>query len=291
MKLLIAAAMLFFLGWPALAEHPIEVQRYSAEGDHFKALVAYERLAHRKTTPDTRLAAARSAWALSLPKVAIQRLDELLRESDGSRETKIDALLLHGVVDYQEGKFAEAVLYAEKAVSMLKTPSPLRARAYLLWGQSLNRMRAYGAALEKLEEAAREAAADDLPEIAYQQGRALLRISRYDRAREAFERIPLGHERTSFAIRSLGEIALELENWESARFWLAKGRTEYADLFIDSWVDFGLVKALVSSGRTEDAKSVLDAARAKYPPGDPWLVLAESTYETSFLQSKEGDSL
>jgi hypothetical protein len=37
----------------AHAEHPIDIQRLSAEGDHFKALSLYELLPHRQFDTDT----------------------------------------------------------------------------------------------------------------------------------------------------------------------------------------------------------------------------------------------
>ena len=59
---LIKLAIGFLIGclWSAIAfaEHPVDVQKFSSEGDHFKALTMYELLPDRRLSDDTRIAAA-----------------------------------------------------------------------------------------------------------------------------------------------------------------------------------------------------------------------------------------
>lgn len=277
----------FFIGMhTSFAQHPIEVQRYQAQGEYMQALVAFERLPERRTTTDTRISAGKSAWALGIPTLATAQIDIALRDPDLDTRTRADLVLSRGIIEFQEGHFAESVLYAEKAISLLKKSSPLRARAYLLWGQGLARMKAYGAAHEKYENAMAEASDDDLPEMSYQDGTVLLRLGQFDKARAAFERIPLEHERAPATVRRLALIALELENWESARFWLQKGRAEFSELFIDSWVDYALVTVQLALDETAEARRTLARAKEQFAPSDPWIVLADSTYESSYWSTR-----
>lgn len=273
-------AGLWFATPIASAQHPIEVQRLYSQGEYMQALVAFEQLPDRRTTTSTRISAGKSAWALGIPGQATEQLDIALRDKNLDGRTRADVILSRGIIEFQEGRFAESALYAEKAISLLKTPSPLRGRAFLLWGEGLARMKAYGAAHEKFGRAMRESSEDDLPEMSYQDGSVLLRLGQLEKARTAFERIPLNHDRAPGTVRRLALIALELENWESARFWLEKGRAEFPDLFIDSWVDYAVVTVCLALNEPMNAKRALVKAKAQFAPSDPWVLLADSAYES-----------
>ncbi|MFO0416902.1 MAG: tetratricopeptide repeat protein, partial [Pseudomonadota bacterium] len=141
----------------ALADHPIDVQRLSSEGEHFKALTLYDVLPDRRLGEDTHIAAAKSAWALGLARQAADIFDAVLRDNSLGQDDRARLTLSRGVIEYQEGRYQEAALFAEKAASLIPQGAPLRGRALLLWGQSLVRDKAYATAEEKLTMALNEA--------------------------------------------------------------------------------------------------------------------------------------
>jgi hypothetical protein len=91
--------------------------------------------------------------------------------------------------------------------------------------------------------------------------------------------IPAQHQYAPEAIRMLAGIALQSRQNDRARFWIEKGRSSYADSFLDSWADFGLVKVAVEANDLPQARTVVDKAQKRFPPSDPWLILMQSALE------------
>jgi tetratricopeptide (TPR) repeat protein len=261
------------------AQHPIEVQRASTSGEHFKALTTYLLLPARRLTNDTRLAAAKSSWALGLHGLATEEIDGLLRDKSIEGDERARLTFMRGVIDYQEERYQEARLYAEKAISLLKGPSPLRARAHLLWGQAAMRMKAYGSAEEHLKKAHEEADNTDVAEVSFTLGEVQMRLGKLPDAEAHFKSIPMDHDRTPMAVRHLAAIALESGDQDKAKFWLDKGRTEFPEAFIDSWADYGAVQVALARGDMHTARMTTEAAGKKYPPSDPWLLLMLASLE------------
>jgi hypothetical protein len=77
----------------------------------------------------------------------------------------------------------------------------------------------------------------------------------------------------------LASIALQSKQNDRARFWIEKGRANYAESFLDSWADFGLVKVAVEADDLSHARSLVDKAQKRFPPSDPWLILMQSALE------------
>jgi tetratricopeptide (TPR) repeat protein len=263
----------------ALAEHPIDVQRLSSEGEHFKALTLYDVLPDRRLAEDTHIAAAKSAWALGLARQAAEIFDAVLRGDSLSQDDRARLTLSRGIIEYQEGRYQEAALFAEKAASMLQQSAPLRGRALLLWGQSLVRDRAYATAEEKLTMALHEALPSDRPEIALTLGTAQLKIGKLTEAERSLKAIPTEHPAAPEAIRMLSAIALRNKDHDRARFWIERGQSDYSGDFIDSWVEFGLVKAAIEAKDLSRAKALVEDASKRYPPSDTWLILTQAALE------------
>jgi hypothetical protein len=74
-------------------------------------------------------------------------------------------------------------------------------------------------------------------------------------------------------------IALDTGKMKSASFWLKKGRAEYPDSFLDSWVDYALLRIAMSENDQVAVREVRAAATKKYPPSDPWLNLLQAAAE------------
>lgn len=261
------------------AEHPIDVQKLSAEGDHFKAFTMYELLPDRRLDEDTHIAAARSAWALGMTRQAAELFDSVLRGDLIDADERARITLSRGILEYQEERYQEAALFAEKAAGQLPEGAPLRGRAMLLWGQSLYRAQAYSSAQEKLARALIDAAPSDRPDVALALGRALLKLGKLSEAEKTLKIIPASHEYASEAVRMLASISLQTKQGERARFWIEKGRSDYTDAFLDSWADFGLVTVALESNDLARARSVVERAERRLPPSDNWLILMQAALE------------
>jgi tetratricopeptide (TPR) repeat protein len=263
----------------ASAEHPVDVQRLSAEGEHFKALEIYEMLPDRRLGDDTHIAAAKSAWALGLTKKAAELFDSVLRGSSVDNEERARLTLSRGIIELQEGRYQEAALFAEKATCYLPEKSPLRGRALLLWGQGLFRAQAYATSEEKFWRALAESAPEDRPDVSLSLGMAQLKLGKLNDAERALKAIPTDHPNAPEAIRLLAELSLQSGKGDRARFWIDKGRSDYAESFLDSWSDYGLTAAALKSGDLEQARKTTHEAARRLPPSDPWLILTQASLE------------
>lgn len=269
------------------AEHQIDVQRRSAEGDHFKALSTYEFLPKRGMNITTRVAAAESAWALGYVSQASRIFDQILREENLSLERRAKLLISRGAIEFQEGRYQESALFAQRAVESLQEGSPLRVRAQLLWGQALVRGKRYVSAEEILTRALRDSGADDRPEIALTIADVQLNLGKLNEAEKILKVIPADHEYAGKAVRLLSQIALQKDDTTRARFWLEKGRDNYSDAFLDSWADFSLASLALKQGDVDTATRIVEGARRRYPPSDRWLILIEARLEQEFWKESQ----
>ncbi len=265
----------------ANAQHPIDIERGAAQGEYLKALADYDKMPKRIATSASSLAAAKSAWALSLPERATLEFDALLKDKTLNVSQRAQIFLSRGIIEYQEGRPQVAILYAEKAERNCEAAVScgLKPKIRLLWGESLAELGSYGAAETKLIEAREGAGVQDKIEIAYRLGMCRLRLGKLADARGDFEQIPLNHERTPEAIRYLASIALDSGAYANAGFWLAKGRDEYPDSFLDSWVDYALLQVAVNTQDKKAVREIRVAATKKYPPSDPWFTLLDASAE------------
>lgn len=286
-------ASVFVLANRAGAEHPIDVQRLAAKGDYMKALSTYDSMPERRRTTYSSIAAARSAWALGLTNRAVEEFERVLQDNSVSKVDRGRVLLSRGIIEFQEGRYPTAAVFADRSARELEQPSSLRAKVWLLWGQSLMRMASWAPAEEKALKALEEGSDEDLGEIHYTIGVVQQMLGRNTEARQHFEKVPLEHERTPLAIRNLAEIALEDGRYEDVLFWLDKGRKDYSDNFLDSWVDYTAVEAAIGMDDVEKVRSVRAEAARQFPPSDKWFNLIEAAAEgyewkRLALQGKEG---
>lgn len=273
---------------PAAAQSAVAVQKNAAEARYYESLVEYEKIPRSHVAAETALAAARSAWALSLSDRAAEEFDLALRDKNLGEAQRAKILLSRGIVEYQEGRQQSAALFAQKITELLTQPGPLRSRAYLLWGQALLAQQSYAAAEEKLSFALTEAPPDDRAELHFQLGECQFNLGKYDEARRHFEAVPVHTERTPAAIRYLAKIALQTGGAQIAAFWLNKGREEFPDHFLDSWVDYALTQVAISQNDRGMVSSLRENAAAKYPPTDSWVILLNAAAETFQWKSAGG---
>ncbi|MGI6524461.1 MAG: tetratricopeptide repeat protein [Bdellovibrionota bacterium] len=263
----------------AAAQHPADVQKLTADKDYFEALKIYESMPKRKVTVDATVAAAKSAWALSLPQKAIDEFEKALRDKSIDDIQRARLLLSRGIIEYQEDRFRVAILFAERVITLLKEASPLRSKAWLLWGESLARLKSYGAAEDKYLKALKESNSADLPAVYYLLGNAQFKLGKLEKARESFENIPLQHPNAPFAMRRLAEISLQEKKFDQGAFWLARGQRDFPDHFIDSWVDYALLQIAIHQDNKDSVMAIQEKALKKYPPSDEWLSLLNAAVE------------
>lgn len=261
------------------AEHPVDVQRLSAEGDHFRALEVFERLPDRRLEDGARIAAAKSAWALGLTRIAADLFDAVLRTDTLDNDERARITLSRGIIEYQEERYQEAALFAEKAASYLPEKAPLRGRALLLWGQSLMRAQAYSVAEEKLWRALAEIAPGDRPDVAISLGTVQLKLGKLSDAERSLKAIPVDHVYAPEAVRLLASVAMQKDQHNRARFWLEKGRADYSDSFLDSWADYGQMQVALKDGDLPRARKLVEQAHKRLPPSDAWLILMQAAVE------------
>ena len=260
---------------PTLAwgQHPIDVQRQTASGEYMAALVSYEKLPKRVTTTQARIAAAKSAWALSLPDKALEEYDGALRQGGLSPIEQARVHLGSGIIQHQEGRAELAILQVEKALRLLQQPSPLRAQVYALWGEALSDSRSFAPAAEKYDQALAEADPASKPEIFFLLGKVQVELGKYDAARASLERIPLTHERAAEGLKLLGRIAADQNSFAVAARFLTRGRQDFPDAFLDSWTDYILIRGAIEKGDKEGVRTIRTQSETRYPPSDPWLSL------------------
>lgn len=261
------------------AQHPIDVQRSAADGEYFKALVNYERLPRRRATTLSIVAAARSAWGLGLSTKAILEYDKALLDEKLEPVERARLLLSRSIIEFQEERYQVAQLYAEKAAAILSAPSSLRSKVWFVWGQSLDRLAMYGAAIEQYKKAIAEATEEEQGQIYYLLGMCQARLGKSEEARDSLQKVPLRHEDAPYAIRQLAELSLNAGQVKEVEFWLTTGRREYPESFLDSWIDYALARVAILNNDQTKLSEIVDEVNKKYPPSDHWLNLLKAAIE------------
>jgi tetratricopeptide (TPR) repeat protein len=285
-----ALSCICVLASSASAQHPIDLQRASAAGDHFKALVFAEQMPRRIATIESSLALARSAWALGLNSRALDEFDRVLRTAQLDSVEKARIHLTKAILEYQEGHYQVASLHAERVINELEgidTEPTLNSKARFVWGEALTRQNAYGPAELQYLQALEGAAAAELPQIHLSLASVELKLGKFEKAKEHFEQIPVDHELTPRAIRGLAEVSVELKRPDAVQFWLTKARKEYPDSFLDSWVDYALMCAAIDRNQIAEVSELRTQVANRLPPSDPWVVLLNAAAE-GFVWNKRG---
>lgn len=267
------------------AQHPIEIERAAAQQEYLRAMVTFDKLPNRRATTNAIIAAARSAWALSLPGRASREFERALRDETLTPTQRAELLLARGIIEFQEERYQVATLFAERGVSALKIGGPLRAQILLLWGDTLMRLGSPGAASDKYEQALAESTSTMLPDVNFKRGSCKYRLGQYEAARDALETIPVNHEHAPEAMRMLAQIGFETRRYDQVEFWLKTGRERFADQFLDSWVDYARISAAIARNDLDSVNSIAKAAAVRFPASDPWMTLLNAATE-AFLWSR-----
>ncbi len=263
----------------ALAQHPIDIQKQVLEGSYYEALLTYEKMPKRRADADAQIAVGKAAWALGLNGRAIEEFEKALSNPKITPDKRARLMLSRGIIEFQEQREQVAMIYAEKVLREPKADAIVRAKANLLWGESLYAIGSYSQAVEKYEQALTSVPESLKAENHFLLGKALARLGKREEALEEFEQVPLSHERTPESIRALAALSLDLGDYKQTQFWLGKAREQYPDQFIDSWVDYALVTAALKTNDLKLARQQVKEALQKFPPSDHWLTLMQAGLE------------
>mgnify|MGYP000982494089 CR=1 FL=1 len=278
--------LMFLASSSALAQHSIDVQRYAAQGEFFKALAEFEKLPKRKVNTEASLAAAKSAWALGLPDKSLEYYEDALKRGNLNEDARAGIILSEGIIHYQEGRNELAEVNASKAIKMLDN-GIVKSRAFVLWGEVLMKLGKDGAAEEKFQNALSLSPDREKPEIFFLMGRAQMKVGRFKEAEASFKSIDVTSDRLPEALRYLSLISLEQGNYEATRFWLTKAMKEYPDMFLDSWVDYAMMEVFTNLKETDNVKKLLTTTTEKYPPSDHWYTLLQSAGESYLWKTQD----
>lgn len=280
-KLLVFYTILVaFSAAPCFAQNAIEVERKFADGEYFLALENYLRIPKRQATIDSAISAGRSAWALGLTQMAQDEFERVLRTGRLSNADSARIYLSQGIIEYQEARYQSAQMYAEKAAALLSEPSNLRSQIWLLWAESLDKLRQLGQAETYYLTALQEANMTDRYEVSYALALCQFNLGKFKEAQEHFEMIPLEHLRSAEAIHYLARISLERKDYDALEFWLNKGMEIAPQSFKDGWTDYALIQVATYKNDLDKVQEVLSNAKNKYPPSDHWYMLIESAAES-----------
>lgn len=281
--LILALAMISLLKVnTTLAEHRAQIESANQRGDHFEALLTFDKVSKRKLSADSHLAAAKSAWALSLPDRAMEEFDAAIASEQINKEQVEQARFSKAIIHFQEGRADESLMQSQKLLSDLNESSPFRARVLTLAAQSLIRMGSKAQAEEKLVQAFTEASYLERSDIAYQLADLQNQLGRWDEAKQYLRTIDLEEERAPEALRLLVQINLARKDFKEAQTWLTKGQETFPEQFSDAWVYYVTGLLAAQRGDGQKLEETLTQAQQKLAPSDGWLTLLQAEHE-SFL--------
>ncbi|NBW41188.1 hypothetical protein EBR25_09330 [bacterium] len=263
------------------AQHPIDIQKLTASGHYYEALVLFEKLPERRVTPEAIESAARSAWGLSLLDKATSYLDQLLREESLSNEKRAKILSMRAMIELHGKKPRVAILFGERAQELLPSATELRGSILMLLGDAHSALDQFGAArgfyLQAFDEVSEELIAD----TAFRIAEVERHLGNLEEAISFYRKVPVSHERAPEAMRALSEVALQLKDYGGVRVWLTKGRELYPDYFLDSWVEYALGRSAFELDEIRALKKIRQAAAEKYPLSDSWITLLNALAESA----------
>jgi len=275
MKNIFACTTLFCLTFApcsASADHPHTIMTHESEKRYFDALSTFLSLPERQRTTETYLAAARSAWALSLPDRAINLFETALKRlTPDDVTTKVRMLLSVGTIQLQEQKLALAESTAKDALSNCDQLPPLRGEARFLLGSVAMAANRYGDAVATLEQAITDLEGARRDEARLYLGRAYLMLGDVSRHTAHLEEIPLDSNWAPDAIRLLALSSFRVGDRKKAGFWAQKGKAEFPDRFVDSWMEYLAFNDLYSGSELVGIDEYLTQISSRYPASDLWV--------------------
>jgi tetratricopeptide (TPR) repeat protein len=268
----------------ASAQHPSEIVKLNAEGDHYQSILHYLRLPQRRLQAEAAIAAAKSAWALSLPQLALEAYDKVF-QFDIASTKKSQIFLSRAIIHFQEGQYELSSVNAENAIEELPVPSSFRAKAWYLWGESLLNLKYSGKSIEKYIHAIEESDEQGRSDIYFSLGKAYLDQGDVINAMESFEKIDPVSDMYPQALKKLVWLYIESSNFEKAEELITFGKYNYPNVFMESMIDYSWMLILLKKGDSKKIESALKEIEEKVSPSDTWLPIIQGSVEL-FLKNK-----
>ncbi|MGI6680618.1 MAG: tetratricopeptide repeat protein [Bdellovibrionota bacterium] len=264
-----------------MAQHPIDVQKNANNKEYYKAMISFEKLPKQKINKNVLTSAAKSAWALSLPDVAVELFDKILENDDITNKEKATIYLYKGIIDFQEEKYSSSQVYAQKALELSgDDTNSLKSACLKLIGDNLFNLKLYGKAKEKYTEALKYAKPFETSSIYLQRGITSFYLGSFTEAQNDLKKVSMDNEDAPLAVRLVMKILLDKKDFNNLKKWLAVSNEEFPNEFIDSWVDYAKVKVAINDKDKKTAIKILDEAKEKFPQSDLWINLASASLET-----------
>ncbi len=253
------------------------IPELTAEGEYFKALSSYYNSNLESKLAD-KLAAAKSAWALSNTAKARELWQEALADRELVGEERSRASLSLAILESQEGNHEEARAIAEKEAHQMES-SELRAEFWLVIAESLKEQKAYSVAEGYYKKAIAEGSTKIIHEANYLQGEVQFKLGLIDESRYSFTQVALGSEYAYPALKHLIEIDYTQKNYPGVLNWITEAKENYPQQVKDPQVSYFYISALLELGKLEQAKKVLESFKINNSETNPWFTLALSGVE------------
>ncbi len=257
-----------------LAESPSAIQQMSADGDHYRAMVAWERSSKRQMTPQAILAAAESSWALGLEAQALDLVSKAVATGQLTKREHARALIMQAVVHRQRGEFDLSYLRASHAREQVTQDDPFAVRAGVILVDVLIEQRKYEQARILAKQTKVYAEPDLKAELTFKEAQAARAREDESGARTLLLEIPRNHGRAAETLRLLSELAVSRGDFNEAKLFLERGREDFPDKFLDSWTLYQLAKASAEMGERNKAEDYIVELQRSFPESDPWRVVA-----------------
>lgn len=248
------------------------IPELAAEGEYFKALSSYYNGNSELKLAD-KLAAAKSAWALSNAAKARELWLEVLADRELIGEERARASLSLAILESQEGNYEEARAIAEREAHQLEA-SELRAQFWLVIAESLKEQRAYSVAEGYYKKAVSEGTEKIKHEANFLQGKVQFKLGLIDDARYSFTQVALGSEYAYPALKHLVEIDYTQKNYPGVLNWITEAKESYPQQIKDPQTSYFYISSLLELGKLEQAKKVLENFKINNSETNPWFSLA-----------------
>ena len=258
------------------------VRDLSQRGRHFEALVAVTSSDEWKSVSE-KLAAARSAWALGLVRLAREYWDEVFANREFRDVERSRAMLGRAIMELQESQYEEARMIAERGAGDLPA-SELRAQFWLVIAEALKEQDALSLAEEYYKRAMAEARGATRSEAAYLLGECQFRLGMINDARYTFTAVEADSTYAPRALKKLVQIDLVQRNYAGVLNWIDEGREGYSAEFSDGWVTYAFVTAHIELGNVAAARKEIHQYQVKNSDRNAWFMLAESAIEANYAR-------
>ena len=272
---------------PANAQHASQVETDQQRGDHFSAMLNFDKIPKRKINPETRVTVAKSAWALSLPEKALYEFEQALVSTELPASEQQIARLSQAIIHLQEQRPDQGLVIARKLAEELPSDSALNAKVQMLIGNCLIAMGLKTQAEEHFALAFTQASYQERSEVAFQLGELLSQLGRWDESESYLKTISQEDDRAIDAQLLLLEINFNNKKYAQAEKYLSEISSSFPESLKTPWIYYVRGSLAVNKNDQELLNEVVRESQNKLAPSDPWLNMLQADYELFLARSKK----